>query len=375
MDLLHRLDQLIHDGEEIQKGMKGTMNEITKLENLAALCGLQKHEYELTGLTPSEVLNFVLLKHQLMVVECEDGKTIMHKKSIPQNKTHHQKLAKILQHKMARVWIMKNPSLKGIVTTGFCESLISDAYDKGQYQEISLPAVNERIECITSIIDHDGYGRRSIRNKKDLGELWKKNLPPIPPQNAEQEWVSIRSKRNYAIDVAAGVVIPSIYRKYDDVSRLPPELQFLPKFQKPVAQMLEILGDDGVFGSFLHGPCFSLPFLAWTYLEGIDSLSFMNDPNRNKTRLIRVSSSSKSQDPVYAVFGKIATRLVRAVPCNPWELAILQCMNYEEEERFRFVYKYLKRYRGPEYAKEHTPMKKVFDILVLAISGGNGKRI
>ena len=90
MDLLHRLDQLIQDGEEIQKGMNGTMNQLTKLENLAALCGLQKHEYELTGLTPSEVLNFVLLKHQLMVVESEDGKTILHKKSIPQNKTHHK---------------------------------------------------------------------------------------------------------------------------------------------------------------------------------------------------------------------------------------------------------------------------------------------
>ena len=72
---------------------------------------------------------------------------------------------------MARLWINKNPSLTGIITTGFCESLISDAYDKGQYKEISLPAVNERIECITLIIDRDGYGRRSIRNKKDLGEL------------------------------------------------------------------------------------------------------------------------------------------------------------------------------------------------------------
>ncbi|CAJ1950962.1 unnamed protein product [Cylindrotheca closterium] len=407
INLIEKLVQAFQSIESSQEDFSVSINLLDDQEILSSLCGMSLCDFQMTHLSVEDVLFFQTYHHGFEIVasneeldhtndhsieldDCDSSlgnqwkiqqlpldskRTIHHMTGIL-----HRKLAPFWAPKFEEKWTKSLVGKKSFWQKGVLHGVYNP--QASRFDRINLSTINWRVGYIWRTLDSNAEtapgGGPSI---DEIGKLWLNECEPIPQPHAERKWLEHRSSLVYAIDEKARVVIPDMYHKYN-MRNLPPELQFLHDSVKLAKPLLEMLNFDNVTcGSLLHGQCFSIPFLVWTYFKGIDEGKYMVDPTRSGNapdRLLRVSSVDALEDldhdkcdEVFVVFGTQPPQLIRAHPCTEWEKAILQCMNSEEQCRSKFIGDYYTNRRGGVYAEKNTPVPKVYNLLVLAV-GNDG---
>lgn len=198
---------------------------------------------------------------------------------------------------------------------GICHDTFQ-SIEKGLLEAVPISVVSKLVEKVIQMIKKSEV-TVFYKNKKDLGMKWMEDCKEVNLDDGEIAWLEHHCPTCYEIDKEAGVNIPKQCKKCTSKENLPAELEFLPLMQEPLLEMLNFK-DEVKGGSVSNGPCFLLPFLTWTCMEGMNSLSFMCDPmQESQAKLSHVSAIDLlPEKPKYLVFGSQQCKVIQVVACN-----------------------------------------------------------